>query len=125
MLPEHLELQASEDACDFYLKKLLLHWCLVLGYQTSTSLGDFACSGFRDLCFSLSLSHTHTRTHGLLSLIAPLVYAQKIFCCSSVIRYDKQACQAAASVIEEFSKMERLMVMEMPISFALRREKIF
>ena len=94
--PEHLELQASEDACDFYLKKITTAGAFLVGHQTSTSLGDFAAGP------------SHVLPTGRSARFSSGLRLQDFLRRSSVIRYDKQACQAAASVIEEFSKMERL-----------------
>ena len=94
--PEHLELQASEDACDFYLKKITTAGAFLVGHQTSTSLGDFAAGP------------SHVLPTGRSARFSSGLRLQDFLRRSSVIRYDNQACQTAASVIEEFSKMERL-----------------
>ena len=94
--PEHLELQVSEDACDFYLKKITTAGAFLVGHHTSTSLGDFAAGP------------SHVLPTGRSARFSSGLRLQDFLRRSSVIRYDIQSCQTAASVIEEFSKMERL-----------------
>ena len=94
--PEHLELQVSDDNCEFYLTNITTAGAFLVGHQTATSVGDFAAGP------------SHVLPTGRSSRFSSGLRIQDFMRRSSLIRYDFDACQNAAAVVEAFSKMEKL-----------------
>lgn len=94
--PEHLELQASTETCEFYLEKITTAGAFLVGHQTPTSVGDFAAGP------------SHVLPTGRSSRFSSGLRLQDFLRRSSVICYDSSACRKAAQVIEQFSIMEKL-----------------
>ena len=64
--PEHLELQASEDNCEYFLSGITTAGAFLVGHHTATSVGDFAAGP------------SHVLPTGRSSLDFPQVYEYKI-----------------------------------------------
>ena len=94
--PEHLELQVSDKNCDFYLTNITTAGAFLVGHQTATSVGDFAAGP------------SHVLPTGRSSRFSSGLRIQDFMRRSSLIRYDLDATQNAAAVVEAFSKMEKL-----------------
>jgi len=94
--PEHLELQVSDDNCEFYLTNITTAGAFLVGHQTATSVGDFAAGP------------SHVLPTGRSSRFSSGLRIQDFMRRSSLIRYDLDASQNAAAVVEAFSKMEKL-----------------
>ena len=94
--PEHLELQASEENCEFYLSSITTAGAFLVSHQTATSLGDF------------SAGPSHVLPTGRSSRFSSGLRLHDFLRRSSVIRYDQESCRIAAPTIDEFSAMEKL-----------------
>jgi len=94
--PEHLELQVSLDACDFYLQKITTAGAFLVGHKTPTSVGDFVAGP------------SHVLPTGRSSRFSSGLRLQDFLRRSSVIQYDSEACHKANQVIAQFASMENL-----------------
>ena len=94
--PEHLELQVSDDNCEFYLTNITTAGAFLVGHQTATSVGDFAAGP------------SHVLPTGRSSRFSSGLRIQDFMRRSSVIKYDFEASKNASAVVEAFSKMENL-----------------
>ncbi len=94
--PEHLELQASEDNCEYFLSNITTAGAFLVGHHTATSVGDFAAGP------------SHVLPTGRSSRFSSGLRIQDFMRRSSVIRYDFDASKNAATVVETFSNMEKL-----------------
>ena len=94
--PEHLELQVSDDNCEFYLTNITTAGAFLVGHQTATSVGDFAAGP------------SHVLPTGRSSRFSSGLRIQDFMRRSSFIRYDLDASKNAAAVVKAFSKMEKL-----------------
>jgi histidinol dehydrogenase len=94
--PEHLELQVSDDNCEFYLTNITTAGAFLVGHQTATSVGDFAAGP------------SHVLPTGRSSRFSSGLRIQDFMRRSSVIKYDFESSKNASAVVEAFSKMENL-----------------
>jgi len=94
--PEHLELQVSDDNCEFYLTNITTAGAFLVGHQTATSVGDFAAGP------------SHVLPTGRSSRFSSGLRIQDFMRRSSIIKYDFEASKNARAVVEAFSKMENL-----------------
>ncbi|MEK9772668.1 MAG: histidinol dehydrogenase [Opitutae bacterium] len=94
--PEHLELQVSRDACDFYLQRITTAGAFLVGHETPTSVGDFAAGP------------SHVLPTGRSSRFSSGLRMQDFLRRSSVIHYNAEACQNATQAIAQFASMENL-----------------
>lgn len=94
--PEHLELQATLEACQYYLQNITTAGAFLVGHQTPTSVGDFAAGP------------SHILPTGRSSRFSSGLRLQDFLRRSSLIRYDTKACKKASPTIDQFALMENL-----------------
>jgi len=94
--PEHLELQVHEERLEGFTAAISTAGAIFQGHDSPTVLGDFAAGP------------SHVLPTGRASRFSSGLRLSDFLRRSSIVRYDREALEAARSVIESFSAMENL-----------------
>jgi histidinol dehydrogenase len=94
--PEHMELQVSEAAIEYFLGSITTAGAFLLGHHTPTVLGDFTAGP------------SHTLPTDTTARFSSGIQVSDFMRRSSLVRYSPQAAMKAWPVVEGFSQMEAL-----------------